>query len=204
MLGLTLTTGTVNWYDVVVVGAMFYGVWSGIRAGLTGEIIRVIGLVLMIVVAVRLHHPVSDWLSANSPLPHDTAQLIVFVSIAVVVYLISVWIRLATRKRMQELKTGALVENVGGGFAGAVRMVLIMAWVTVVLSLSTSNFLYDEVGVRSRFGSLVLDQVPAVRAAMEKNSPQKDWFSPDVKRRTEPNYETGGPTNPQPSETITK
>src|ERR1017187_685859 len=171
MLGLTLTTGTVNWDDVVVVGAMFYGVWGGIRAGLTGEIIRVIGLVLMIVVAVRLHHPVGDWLSANSPLPHDTAQLIVFVSIAVVVYLISVWIRLATRRRMQELKTGALVENVGGGFAGAVRMVLIMAWVTVVLSLSTSNFLYDEVGVRSRFGSLVLDQFPAARTAMQKNSP---------------------------------
>jgi uncharacterized membrane protein required for colicin V production len=204
MLGVTLTSGTVNWYDVVVVGALFYGVWSGINAGLTGEIIRVIGLVLMLVVAVHFHQPVGDWLSANSPLPDDACQLIAFVSIAVVVYLISVWVRLATRKRMLELKTGALVENVGGGFAGAVRMALIMVWVTVVLSLTASNFLYDQVGVKSRFGSLVLDQVPAARAAMQKNSPRKDWLSPDVKRRTEPNYETVGPTNTQPLETITK
>jgi uncharacterized membrane protein required for colicin V production len=204
MLGVTLTSGTINWYDVVVVGALFYGVWSGIRAGLTGEIIRVIGLVTMLVLAVEFHQSVGDWLSANSPLPDDGCQLIAFVSIAVVVYLITLWIRLATRKRMQELKTAALVENVGGGFAGAVRMVLIMAWVTVVLSLSTSNFLYDQVGVKSRFGSLVLDQFPAARAAMQKNSAGKSWFSQDVKRRSEPNYEVGGPTNAQPLETITK
>jgi uncharacterized membrane protein required for colicin V production len=204
MLGLALTSGTVNWYDVVVVGALFYGVWSGIRAGFTGEIIRVIGLVMMFVLAVQFHQSVGDWLNANSPLPNDASQLVAFVSIAVVVYLITLWIRLATRKRMQELKTAALVENVGGGFAGAVRMVLIMAWVTVVLSLSTSNFLHDEVGIKSRFGSLVLDQFPAARAAMEKDSPTKSWFSQDVKRRPEPNYEVGGPTNTQPLETITK
>jgi uncharacterized membrane protein required for colicin V production len=204
MLGVTLASGMVNWYDVVVIGALFYGVWSGIRAGLTGEIIRVIGLVLMFVLAVEFHQSVGDWLNENSPLPDDACQLIAFVSIAVVVYLITLWIRLATRKRMQELKTAALVENVGGGFAGAVRMVLVMAWVTVVLSLSTSNFLYDQVGVKSRFGSLVLDQFPSARAAMEKNSPGTSWFSQDVKRRSEPNYDIGGPTNTQPLETITK
>jgi len=204
MLGATLTSGMVNWYDVVVVIALFYGVWSGIRAGLTGEIIRVIGLVMMFVLAVEFHQSVGDWLNANSPIPDDLCQLIAFVSIAVVVYLVTLWIRLATRKRMQELKTAALVENVGGGFAGAVRMVLIMAWVTVVLSLSTSNFLYDQIAVKSRFGSLVLDQFPAARVAMQKNSPGQSWFSQDVKRRSEPNYDVTGPTNTQPLETITK
>jgi uncharacterized membrane protein required for colicin V production len=204
MLGVTLTLGTVNWYDIVVIGALFYGIWSGICAGLTGEIIRVIGLVMMFVLAVEFHQPAGNWLSANSPLPDDICQLVAFVSIAVVVYLVTLWIRLATRKRMLELKTAALVENVGGGFAGAIRMVLIMTWVTAVLSLSTSNFLYDQIGVKSRFGSLVLDQFPAARATMQKNSPGKLWFSQDVKRRSEPNYDMGGPTNTQPLEKITK
>jgi uncharacterized membrane protein required for colicin V production len=204
MLGVILISGMVNWYDVVVVGALLYGVWSGIRAGLTGEIIRVIGLVMMFVLAVEFHQPVGVWLNANSPLPDDVCQLVAFVSIAVVVYLITLWIRLATRKRMLEVKTAALVENVGGGFAGAIRMVLIMAWVTMVLSLSTSNFLYDQIGLKSRFGSLVLDQFPAARAAMEKNPPGKSWLSQDVKRRSEPNYEMSGSTNTQPLEMITK
>ncbi len=194
----------VNWYDILVVVALFYGVWSGIRAGLTGEIIRVIGMVLMLVIASEFHQSLGDWIYANSPLPEAGAQLIAFVSIAVVVYLITLWIRLATRKRMQELKTAALVENVGGGFAGVVRMVLVMAWVTVVLSLSTSTSLQDQVGVKSRFGTLVLNALPTVRSAMEKNLPEKDWFLQDVKRRPELNYEAGGPTNTQPSETIPK
>src|ERR1039458_5295 len=104
-----------NWYDIVVVGALFYGVWSGIRAGLMGEIIRVIGLVLMIVLAVQFHQPVGDWIGENSSLPDAAAQLIAFVSIVVMVYLITLWVRLATRKRMLEVKTAALVGNVGGG-----------------------------------------------------------------------------------------
>lgn len=204
MLGVMLTSGMVNWYDVVVVGAMFYGVWSGIRAGLMGEIIRVIGLILMLVLAAQFHQPVGDWMSATSPFPDDASQLIAFVSIAVVVYLITVWIRLATRKQMLEVKTSPMVENVGGGFAGAIRMVLIMAWVTVALSLTLNSSLRDEFGANSRFGSLVLDNLPTVRTAMQKNLPQKAWFMQDVKRRPETNYEIGGPTNTQTLETIPK
>jgi hypothetical protein len=153
---------------------------------------------------VEFHRPIGEWLRDNSPLPDDGAQLIAFVSIAVVVYLITLWVRLATRKRMQDLKTGALAENVGGGFGGAVRMVLIMAWVTIVLSLSTSNFLYDQVGVKSRFGSLVLEHFPAVRTAMERDSYGKTWTPPEEKRRVEPNYDMTGPSNTQPAETISK
>jgi uncharacterized membrane protein required for colicin V production len=194
----------VNWYDVVVVGAMFYGVWSGIRNGLMGELIRVIGLILMFVLAAALHQSVGSWLSANSPLPDDASQLVAFISIAVVVYLVVAWVRLATRKRMLEVKTSPIVENVGGGFAGAVRMVLVMAWVTVVLSVSMSSSWRDEVGINSRFGSLVLNQFPATRIAMEHNPPEKTWIPTDEKRRAEPNYDVSGPTNTQPAETIPK
>src|SRR6266851_2401472 len=121
-----------NWYDIVVVAALFYGVWSGIHAGLTGEIIRAVGLVLMVVLASEFHESVGDWLHMSFPLSDDAAQVVAFVGIAVVVYLITLAVRLRTRQQMQELKVAALLENVGGGFGGAVRMVAIMAWVTVV------------------------------------------------------------------------
>jgi uncharacterized membrane protein required for colicin V production len=188
-----------NWYDIVVVGALLYGVWSGIRTGLTGEVIRVVGLVLMIVLASEFHQSVGDWLHANSPLPEDAAQTVAFVSIAVVVYLITLAIRLRTSKRMQELKVAALLENVGGGFAGAIRMVVIMAWVAVILSLSTSRFMADQVGVKSRFGSLVLDQLPVMRAAMNNS-----WFLPKARPQPGPSHEESSSTNTQHVETISK
>ena len=201
---MELNSGSINWYDVVVVAALFYGVLSGIRAGLTGEIIRVIGLVLMVILALEFHEPVGDWLSANSPFPDEAAQLIAFVSIALVVYLITVAIRLRTKKRMQELKVGSLVEHMGGGFAGMIRMLVVMALVTLLLNMSTSGFLADQVGVRSRFGSLVLEQLPAMRAVEERNLPQKDWVLPNSKRVTEPKPEASDATNAQHSDTIGK
>src|SRR6266481_3080614 len=98
------------------------------------------GLVLMFVVASAFDESVGDWLYMSSSLSDETAQLVAFVGIAVAVYLITLGIRLKTRQRMQELKVGALLENVGGGFAGVIRMMVFMAWVTVVLSLSMSGF----------------------------------------------------------------
>jgi len=188
-----------NWYDIVVVGALFYGVWSGIHAGLTGEIIRVVGLVLMIVLASEFHESVGNWLRENFSLSDDAAQLVAFVGIAVVVYLITLAIRLRTAKRMQELKVAPLLENVGGGFAGGIRMVLIMAWVTVALNLSMNGFMADQVGVGSRFGSLVLDQLPALRAAMNNNG-----LSPKARQQSEPSHEESSSTNTQHSDTISK
>src|ERR1017187_439683 len=189
----------INWYDIAVVGAVLYGVWSGIRAGLTGEIIRVVGLVLMIVLASEFDESVGGWLDGNFSWPGESARAVAFVSIAVVVYLITLTIRLRTSKRMQELKVAGLLENVGGGFAGAIRMVLIMAWISVILSLSMSGFIADQVGVRSRFGTLVLDQLPAVRAAMNNG-----WFLPKATPQPGPSHEEGTSTSTQHLETISK
>src|SRR5262249_30799700 len=150
---------TVNWYDVVVVAAVLYGAWSGIRAGLTGEIIRVIGLVLMIVLAVEFQQPVGDWIAGHTSVPDNGAHLLGFAGIALVVYFITLAVRLRVQKQVQALKVSALLENVGGGFAGAVRMVAIMVWVTILVSASFGGELRSAVK-SSRFGASVLNQLP--------------------------------------------
>jgi len=187
-------TRAVNWYDVVVFVALLYGVWSGLRAGLMGEIIRVIGLVLMIALAFVLYRPVGDWIGDHSQWSDETAHLIAFVSIAVIVYLISLAVRLATHRHMQQMKLAALVENIGGAFAGVVRMTLIMAWLTVVLSLSGNEFFQRSVGRESRFGSLVVEQLPALKSTVEKSLPKKLWIE-DIKQPAEPHHEDAGATN---------
>ena len=185
----------VNWYDVVVAAAVFYGVWSGLRAGLTGEIIRVVGLVLAVVLALALYQPVGDYTGHHSQLSEETAQLVAFVSIALVVYLISVAARLATRRHMKEYKFSALLENVGGAFAGVVRMTVIMGWLTLILALSGGNFLGRSVSEESRFGSFIVHQLPALQSAVDKSLPRQMRFMPDVKRPAEPNWNEVDTTN---------
>jgi membrane protein required for colicin V production len=189
-----------NWYDLIVIVALLYGAWSGLRAGLTGEIIRVIGLVLMIVLAVEFYLPVGNWLRAHSRLTEEPSSLIAFVSIAVVVHLIALAARLATHKQMQKLKFAAMVENVGGTIAGVIWMAVIMTWLTVLLCLSNYDFFRRAVSEESRFGSFVINQLPAVNNMVKKTLPEKIWLS-DLKRRPEPNYEEAGSTNAKPSTT---
>ena len=190
-----------NWYDLVVIAGLLYGVWSGLRAGLTGEIIRVIGLVLMIVLAVQFYVPAGHWLQAHSRLDENPSLLIAFVGIALAVYFVVLAARLATQREMLKLKFAALLENVGGGFAGIVRMAIIMIWVTVLLCLSDSDFWRHSVGRESQIGSFIIGRIPAVDAMVKRSFPEKTWLR-DLKRRPEPNYEEAGPTNTKPSQTI--
>jgi len=203
--GESTVTQAVNWYDVVVAAAVFYGVWSGLRAGLTGEIIRVVGLVLAVVLGLALYQPTGDYIGHHSQLSQETAQLVAFVSIAVVVYLISVAVRLATRRRMKEYKFSALLENVGGAFAGAVRMTVIMGWLTLILTLSGGSLVGRSVSEESRFGSYIVHQLPALQSVADKSLPRQMRFMPDLKRQPEPNWDEGGATNTntnRPSTTV--
>ena len=201
-MGGPVALRALNWYDFVVIVALIYGLWSGLRAGLTGEIIRVIGLVLMIVLAFQFYQPFGNWLQAHSPLNEEAVYLVAFVSIAVVVHLLALAARLAVHRHVQKLKLAALVENVGGSLAGVVRMLVIMAWVTAFVCLSGSDYWRRQVGEQSRFGSFVAAQVPTVKAMFERPAPEKKTgLLPDLKRRPEPNYEAAGSTNAKPSPT---
>jgi uncharacterized membrane protein required for colicin V production len=181
-----------NWYDAVVAAALLWGVWSGVRTGLSGEILRVAGWVLTVALAVRFYPVAGGWLKQRTALAAEVANLVAFVSIAVAVYLVSVAVRLAMHRWMTKLKLTATLENLGGGVAGVVRMAVVMACVTLMLCLLRSPFWHEQVGKNSRFGSYVVGRFPAVAAMLEKNFPETLWMLKDFKRRPEPAVEDGG------------
>lgn len=182
----------VNWYDFVVLVAVLYGLWAGIRAGLTGEVIGLIGLVLMVVLSLQFHTDVGrllqrfmGWSDA------ELSNLVAFVGIAVVVWAITFLVRRSVHQSVMKMKLASVVENVGGAFAGMVRMLAVMVLVTVVAGLTRSPTLHRHIATESRFGSYVVARLPAVKAVVEKNFPETLWPLGDVKRREEPKYDEG-------------
>jgi membrane protein required for colicin V production len=183
-------SSVVNWYDIVVFVVLMYGIWSGIRTGFSGEIIRVLGLLLMVILAMSFYQPLGRWLQGVSSLTEDLANLLAFLGIAIVVYLIAAAVRLAVHRRMRELRTTALIENVGGGVAGFLRMAVVMAWLSVMLALTNSPFWQQQVAQKSQFGSFVVRQFPAVAAVVERKFPEKTApFMEDLRRRPDPDFE---------------
>lgn len=182
-------SSVVNWYDIVVFVVLMYGIWSGIRTGFAGEIIRVLGLLLMVILAMSFYQPLGRWFQSVSSLTEELANLLAFLGIAIVVYLITAAVRLAVHRRMKDLATTAVIENVGGGVAGFLRMAVVMAWLSVMLALINSPFWNQQVAHDSRFGSFVVRQFPAVAAVVERKFPQNAPLFPVLKRREDPDFE---------------
>jgi uncharacterized membrane protein required for colicin V production len=178
-----------NWYDIVVVAALIYGIVAGVRNGLSGEIILVLGLLLMVALALSFYAGVGEWLRRITGLTVEVANLVAFVSIAVLAYVVTIVVRKVVHRKLKQLTFGAVVENVGGGVAGLLRLLVTMAWLTVVLSLVRSPFWHKQVARNSRFGAFVAEQFPAVAAVAKKEFPEKVWFLRDVQRREEPAIE---------------
>ncbi len=175
-----------NWYDIVVLVALLYGIWSGLRTGFSGEIIRVLGLVLMVVLALAFYLPVGAWLQRQTNLTDELANLLAFLSIAVVVYVIIAAVRVAVHRRVQQLGTTAIIENAGGAVAGCLRMGVLMAWLSVMLALIGSPFWHQQIARDSFFGSRVVGEVPAVADFLEKKFPEKTGLLEDLKRHEKP------------------
>lgn len=178
-----------NWYDIVVGIVLLWGFWRGIRIGFFGEILRVVGLVSMVAAALHFYIPAGDWLQRTAKLPEEPARLTAFVVIAVVVYLVVNRLRNAVHMRMKSFRFGALLENVGGAFTGVARAVIIMGFLTIVISLMRSPFWHEQVSKNSEFGAFVVAEFPSVAAVVEKKFPETLWFTREMPRREDPSVD---------------
>ena len=178
-----------NWYDVVVLLALLYGLRNGIRTGLSGELLRVLGLLLSVVIALYSYPAVGARLRAATNLDEEPANLFAFIGIAAVAMALSLIVREILRRRTRKLLFSPAVENIGGGLAGLLRMVVLIGWLTVVLALTRSQFWHKQVARDSQFGKRVVHQFPAVEAVTQKEFPESLWFLEDLKRPNEPSIE---------------
>ena len=178
-----------NWYDAVVLVALLYGLWSGIRTGLAGEILRVLGLLLSVLVALNGYRSAGAWLRTRAGLAEEPANLGAFIGLAVIVALLALIARQIIRRSTRRLVFPAAVENIGGGLAGVLRMLVVMAWLTVILALTRSPFWHRHVARESQFGLLIVRQFPAVAAVTQKQFPEEFLFFRDLHRPDEPSIE---------------
>ncbi len=179
-----------NWYDWFVATGLLYGVWSGLRSGLSGEIVTTVGLVVMVVLAISFYAVSGAWLAEQAGLDLPVAEVVAFVGIALTVYAVAFVVKRVLHQKLKRGVFSALVENVGGAAAGVVRLVVVLAWLSVCLCLSPSDFWQRQVGEESRFGSFMVSHFPAVAAKVEESFPDKVWLLKDIPRREAPSADS--------------
>jgi len=178
---------SLNWYDYVVAAVVLCGLFDGRRRGLVHSLLRVATWALVLVVPICLYVTAGKWFCGYSGLDRDLSNLTMFLVIAIVTYLVCFAISDAIRYRLSKRTVPAWLDNIGGLLLGGVVTVLLMAWVSIALSLMRSQFWHDQIAKESRFGYRVVQRFPSVAAMVEKPQPAEDlWFLKPIQRRTEP------------------
>ena len=193
----TVITFETHWYDVVVVVALLIGLWSGMRTGYSGEVLRSVGLVLAVIAGMGYYAAAGQWLTKYSSLVPERANLVMFVVIVLGVYVVFGLAQLVVERWTRNRPLSAFTENLGGAVAGLVRMGAIMVAVTVYFCLLQSEFWHEQVGRESRFGQRVVQQFPDLAPVVQKREVEKIWFLREPKRRPEFDIEQTEPENPQ-------
>jgi uncharacterized membrane protein required for colicin V production len=178
-----------NWYDVVIILGLAYGVYDGIRTGFSGEILRVVGWVSMIAVAALTYKDTAPWLMHHFDMEKTAAELSMFIGIAMLTWAAILVVRRIIHQRLKVRPLAGFVESGGGAVLGAVRLAVILAWVTIGLALIRSPFWHKQVARDSRFGSYLVQHLPVLTAHVEKNFPETMIFFREIKRREELDYE---------------
>ena len=171
-----------NWFDVVWAIALVFGLWDGLRTGALGEMIRFGSWVLMIWLAVKYYVQAGDWFRAQSRVAEEPARLIAFVAIIIGVYIVSFFIRRLVHHLMQKSRSAAFLENFGGMVLGVMRMAIVMAVLTIWLSLVRSPFLHKHISTNSIFGSAVVKMIPSVEEVARKKYPETIPLFRDIDR----------------------
>jgi len=157
-----------NLIDLACAIFLLFGIIRGYLRGLSGELARVISMVVVLFLGWQFYAPLGAKLMEITRLDEHESQLAGFLSILVGAGIVMVFLRWILKNLMDFTFKGPL-EKVGGMAAGFVRTGIWVTMVVVAATLSPSDYLNRKFSEESQIGSLVIQYlVPAYqRLAVE-------------------------------------
>ena len=157
-----------NIFDIIVLLYLLFGLYQGLRRGLSGELASVLSTALAFVGGWKLYQPLGDYLMKVSKLSSPSAHALAFVVLIVGGYIVLKIIRLLLRHLMEFSFKGKL-ERLGGALAGLIRVTVVASAVVLIVGLGPGAYLRNLVIEHSVFGSQVFSYLgPMVESLKEK------------------------------------
>ncbi|HMO50300.1 MAG TPA: CvpA family protein [Kiritimatiellia bacterium] len=154
--------------DAAVVIVLVLGLLGGIRRGLSGELLRVVTIILAIIAGWKGADPGAAWLAARTDWEPTELRPIAFFGIIIAAYLVMGIFRVALRLFLDFSFKGVL-EWLGGAVIGVLRAALFSVVVLLGASLMPSEPVQETLR-QSASGQWVLEQVrPRYDAWAEQN-----------------------------------
>jgi len=187
-----------NWIDALVAVFVIRGMVIGHRRGLSGELIRFLGIVCALYLSFKFYEPGADRLIQRISLDRNVAIGLSFAGIFLAVLLFFYMVN-QTVHRATQLPAIAALDKAGGTIIGGAKALLLACVALILLALVRVEAISNAVSQNSFFGPLAISAVPgaykfAVRVYPRVQSlPATEVIEklPAVRQRTELDFSIG-------------
>jgi uncharacterized membrane protein required for colicin V production len=153
--------------DVVALILIAIGGIQGFFRGLSGEIARLVGVVLAFVAGLSLHGTVGEWMAANTKLSDQSAHSLAFIATIILAIIIMILLRIVL-KNIVKLVFAEGFDKGAGIIAGLLRMSVIVCTIFVIMNLIPHDYLNRVFGEESIIGQVVRQYVPTIKDTLAK------------------------------------
>lgn len=147
---------------------VFVGAIQGGFRGLSGELSRLVSLVVGFVTGISLYEPIGLWLSDRVDVQPRVGSMLAFLVTFGITLVFMAILRGLLRKTIRFVFTSGF-DRITGVFAGMFRMGLLVFIFFLIMNLIPVAFLNDLFGERSLIGRGVVTVLPSVERAIERS-----------------------------------
>lgn len=157
-----------NLIDIVALVVVVLGAFQGWLRGLSGELARLISVVVAFVLGIYFYRPFGAWFLENTRLSIQAADTLAFVVTVLAAAVVMVLLRVVL-KRIMKVVIEEKFDKACGVAAGLLRAWVLVAVVFLAMNLWPNTYLNRKFGEESIIGRQVLRLVPELRGAVEED-----------------------------------
>ena len=161
-----------NWFDDAILIFLVWGLWHGIRRGLSNLALTTIGSLLVLAATVTLYQTIYEWLQQRQWFSSNANGPAAIVAIAIGGYLPILIIRWVLGRWLQRHRFPILLEKFGGGILGLVSTAALLAWLNLGLMLTCNQTVQHKFIDDSWIASRLVRHLPVPLLTTPPDQPQ--------------------------------
>lgn len=156
-----------NVFDIAALVIIAFGTIQGLRRGLSGELARLVSVVVALVLSLYFYHPFGVWCTEHTRLTVQAAHVLAFVTMVAGAMAATVLLRFLLKKIMK-IVIEKKVDKAGGCVAGFISTSVFVLIIFLMMNmLPDDHYLNQKFGEESVIGSIVVHCMPLLHEAVE-------------------------------------
>jgi len=164
-----------NFVDIIALILILLGLWQGFRRGLSGELAQMISAVVSVWIGWNYYDDLGHWLTDSTRLGPQESLAVAFILLILGAFLFT-WIVRIVLKHIIEFTFKERIEKMGGGLAGGLRTMLIVAAVIFFVGLLPNEYLHRVFAENSLIGRQLDRYIPTAYEKLSEYYPNLPEF----------------------------